>query len=79
MLVGHRMGHTRGRARLRAMDERDEPGPVVCTECGRRADDGAKGWRALRGRGEPGDQPEVFVFCPECAAREFGRPRGLGS
>lgn len=30
------------------------------------------GWRALPGREEPEDVPEVMTFCPECARREFG-------
>jgi hypothetical protein len=43
-----------------------------CANCGREADNKAKGWRALHGRGEPQDQPETFVFCPVCAEQEFG-------
>jgi hypothetical protein len=29
--------------------------------------------RGLHGREFPEDLPEVTVFCPECAKREFGR------
>lgn len=42
-------------------------------ECGQVANEDAKGWRALVLRSLPEDQPEVGVFCPECAEREFGR------
>jgi hypothetical protein len=42
-----------------------------CAECGRLADERAVGWRALLGCEFPDDQAEVFVFCPECAEREF--------
>jgi ribosomal protein L44E len=38
-----------------------------CDECGR-ADRGERGWRAHLTR-EP---REVALFCPACAAREFG-------
>jgi hypothetical protein len=34
-------------------------------------DEGAGGWRALLGRKYPEDQPETFVFCPDCTEREF--------
>lgn len=43
-----------------------------CAECGRLADERALGWRALHGREQPEDEPDVFVFCPACAEREFG-------
>ena len=43
-----------------------------CAECGRQAEEHARGWRALHGREEPEDQSEAISFCPECAAREFG-------
>jgi len=41
--------------------------PLVCDECGG-AYRGERGWRAYLTR-EP---REVAVFCPACAAREFG-------
>jgi hypothetical protein len=44
-----------------------------CIECGVTSDDGL-GWRALLTAGdeEAEDNDEVAVYCPECAAREFG-------
>lgn len=47
------------------------PIPTRCAECGRLADEDARGWRALHGREHPEDPPEVVTFCPECAEREF--------
>jgi ribosomal protein L44E len=41
--------------------------PLRCDECGR-SDRGERGWRAYLTR-EP---REVALFCPACAAREFG-------
>lgn len=49
---------------------------LVCAECGRRAPEDARGWRALIGHDPEhklGPQT-VYVFCPECAEREFGPP-----
>jgi hypothetical protein len=43
-----------------------------CAECGGWSDDEARGWRAVRaGEADVEDTPEVFLFCPECAEREF--------
>jgi hypothetical protein len=39
---------------------------VSCIECGDR-DDRARGWRAYV---DPDDR-EVYVYCADCAAREF--------
>ncbi|HSL64563.1 MAG TPA: hypothetical protein VK874_07880 [Gaiellaceae bacterium] len=50
------------------------PAPLVCLECGRQADKQARGWRALIGGGYEGEPREVGVYCPRCAAREFGDP-----
>jgi hypothetical protein len=58
------------------MDE-PEARPLRCAECGREADDTARGWRALHGRETPEDEPEAFVFCPGCAEREFGEGADL--
>lgn len=44
--------------------------PATCTECGR-PDDGRRGWKAYLGGGVFGDPEEAFLFCPECAEREF--------
>ena len=43
-----------------------------CAECGREADEGARGWRGLLARANPEDEPEVVTFCSECAERDFG-------
>lgn len=45
---------------------------LVCSECGRRAEDEAAGWRAYRDDlSEEEDAPSLALFCPACAAREF--------
>jgi hypothetical protein len=43
-----------------------------CLGCERSATDEASGWKAYIGGGYEGDPIEVGVFCPDCAAREFG-------
>ncbi len=43
-----------------------------CEECGREADDRARGWRALHGKELDEDYMETFVYCPWCAERFFG-------
>jgi hypothetical protein len=50
---------------------------LVCEECGRVAPDNAKGWRAFLGVdvNEEEEGTRVYIFCPECAEREFGPPR----
>jgi hypothetical protein len=49
---------------------------LKCAECGQYEVGAAtKGWRALLGREYPEAEPEVVVFCPECAEREFGPER----
>lgn len=55
--------------------ERDsvESGSLIRAECGEIAENDAEGWRALFLRSLPEDQPEVVVFCPDCAEREFER------
>ena len=47
---------------------------MTYVECGRIAPPGAVGWRALLTVGDEDaeDIEEVAVYCPECAAREFG-------
>jgi hypothetical protein len=45
-----------------------------CEECGRTADAEMKGWRALLGV-DPDDENlplSTYLFCAECAEREFG-------
>ena len=55
---------------------------LVCVECGASADWAAEGWEAHLVRGdlveahvmgaEDEDVPDrVFIFCPDCARREF--------
>ena len=38
------------------------------------------GWRAMLGTDGDGDDPwvEAFVFCPDCAEKEFGPPKPAG-
>jgi hypothetical protein len=44
---------------------------VTCVECGREQPFRERGWRAYLTSDE--DEPaEAVVYCPECAAREFG-------
>ena len=50
---------------------------LYCVECGCCSDGLGKGWVALRcdvpDRDEPDDcEPAVAIYCPRCAAREFG-------
>jgi len=40
---------------------------LICAECGAGSPPDARGWRAYLT-----DDGEAEVFCPECAAREFG-------
>lgn len=49
---------------------------LACVECAADASPDAHGWRALLTVGDEDaeDDEEVAVFCPECAAREFGGP-----
>jgi len=46
--------------------------PLRCLECGKSSDREARGWKALVGGGFEDEPVEVGIFCPECAAREFG-------
>jgi hypothetical protein len=44
-----------------------------CVECGLESDQLAEGWRAcLAPDKEEEPEGEIFMFCPECAEREFG-------
>ncbi len=45
---------------------------IRCLECGVQAEGTADGWRAYVGGGIDGEPPTVGVYCPVCAAREFG-------
>ncbi len=47
----------------------------MCIECSVVTDDGI-GWKAMLTVGDENaeDVEEVAVYCPECAAREFGGP-----
>ena len=53
---------------------------LVCVECGASDDWAAEGWEAHLVRAdvlahfasaEHGDSDRVFIFCPDCAQREF--------
>ena len=49
-----------------------------CIECRRETSVGCR-WRAyLADDPRDDDPPEVAVFCPSCAEREFGGLRGFG-
>jgi rubredoxin len=59
------------------MTEREQIDHVlVCPECAAEAPPGAVGWHAVLTVGDEDaeDVEEVAVYCPECAAREFGGP-----
>jgi hypothetical protein len=49
---------------------------LQCDECGRRADERARGWRAVHGCEYPNDQLEMFFFCLDCWEREFSDDDG---
>ena len=56
------------------MTEREQTEHVlVCVECGIVTEDGA-GWQAYLTVGDEDAEhvEQVAVYCPECAAREFG-------
>lgn len=50
---------------------------LVCAECKAVGDGDARGWIALLGEDvDAAEPPSVVVFCPDCAAKEFGyQPR----
>ena len=48
-------------------DEAIPTNTLTCVECGRVAESGARGWKALLD-----DDDAVVLFCPDCAEREFG-------
>ena len=58
------------------MTEREQTEYVlVCVECAAEAPPSAVGWRAVLAVGdEDTEVPEVAVYCPTCAAMEFGWP-----
>jgi hypothetical protein len=46
-----------------------------CEECGREAEEDARGWKAFLTRyatAEEAEHPELTTYCPDCAEREFG-------
>jgi hypothetical protein len=48
---------------------------MQCDECGREADVEAHGWKAFVTRyatAEETDHPQLALYCPDCAEREFG-------
>jgi len=51
---------------------------VRCAECGKVGEGWMEGWRAMLGTDiDDEDAPtETYLFCPACADREFGPPRG---
>jgi hypothetical protein len=63
-----------GAAKLSAPDWAAMPTTValICAECGRTEDNDARGWRGYLVDLDDDGADEVIVFCPCCAAREFG-------
>lgn len=64
----HRLGTIRPRMR--------EPTPVhtnrlKCVERARVSREDERGWRAVLAPHD--EEPDVFLFCPACAEREFGK------
>jgi hypothetical protein len=55
-------------------------GALWCQECLLLAEDEAREWRLLR-VDVPGedDEPILAAYCPDCAEREFGLSRRMGS
>ena len=49
-----------------------------CAECGKLGKGSMEGWRAMVGTDidDENAPPKAYVFCPDCAEREFGPPRG---
>jgi hypothetical protein len=46
-----------------------------CDECGQESDVAAHGWKAFVTHfadGEESKEPLLVLYCPACAAREFG-------
>jgi hypothetical protein len=56
---------------------------LICCECGRQSAEGATGWQAHLGADDideiaEDEEPQrvsAFMFCPECAQREFGHTK----
>jgi hypothetical protein len=49
----------------------DQAERLICVECGREQGAGERGWRAYLTVDEE-EPAEAIVYCPDCAAREFG-------
>jgi hypothetical protein len=49
-----------------------------CVECGKVGEGSMEGWRAMLGTDIDDEYvpTETYLFCPDCADREFGPPRG---
>lgn len=45
---------------------------LVCVECGRDSEWGARGWRGYLVDLLDDGEDKVVFYCPHCAAREFG-------
>ena len=45
---------------------------LKCLECGAESDESARGWRAYVGGDVDGEPIAFGIYCPACAAREFG-------
>ena len=53
------------------MEVRTRPAPLVCIECAEVEDDSGRGWRTYLADGAEFVEPELLVYCPACARREF--------
>jgi hypothetical protein len=53
---------------------------LECDFCGCYSEEPGKGWAAYRMEDRVGiEEPFVAVYCPVCAASEFGHRPGLGA
>jgi hypothetical protein len=47
-------------------------GDLRCEECGAKASGSARGWRAYLAEPDSEEDDGTVMYCPVCAAREFG-------
>lgn len=65
------MGRGPGRPRVNRRRPRvPVSGLLVCAECVRVSDEGARAWRAFLVGGLDGEPVEIVILCPGCAERE---------
>jgi hypothetical protein len=70
---------TRGRASYGSTSTATSASPMTdslrCVECGREQADDERGWRSYLTTDEE-EPAEALVYCPDCAASEFGSDNG---